>query len=101
MASRLNLQKMLEEILGSKNVYFQPPSSKEMDYPCIIYERARINTDFADNKPYKLDNVYRLTYVDTDPDSDMPDILAKIPQCVFERPYTVNNLYHYAFRLVY
>lgn len=37
MASRLNLQTFLEEILESRNVYFQPPESVKMKYPAIVY----------------------------------------------------------------
>lgn len=37
MASRLDLQTFLEELLESKNVYFQPPESVKMKYPAIVY----------------------------------------------------------------
>ena len=40
MASRLNLQDKLEEVLGSKQVYFQPPESLKLKYPCIVYSRS-------------------------------------------------------------
>ena len=101
MASRLKLSDLLHELIGNDNVYFQPPPSKQMNYPCIVYERVRINTSFADNKPYKLDKVYQITYVDSDPDSDIPMKLANLPQCVFERQFVSDNLYHNVFRLVY
>lgn len=101
MSSRLNLQKELEELIGSRNVYFQPPPSFKMKYPCIVYSRVRINTDFADNNPYKLDNVYQITYIDSDPDSEIPTKLAQRHQCVYERDYKVNELYHNVFRQVY
>ena len=101
MGNRLDLSKMLHEILGSDNVYFQPPPSKKMHFPCIVYERVRLNTDFADNKPYKIDKVYQITYIDSDPDSDMPMKIANLPQCVFERQFISDNLYHNVFRLTY
>lgn len=101
MGSRLELHEMLKTKLGLKNVYFQPPPSLMMEYPCIVYERARINTTFADNKPYQLNNTYQLTYIDEDPDTPMPDEIAKLPMCVFERPYVRDNLYHYSFRITY
>ena len=101
MGSRLNLSNELRELLGSNNVYFQPPPSKKMNFPCIVYERVRIGTRFADNNPYKLDNVYQVTYIGTDPDSDMPDKLARFHQCVFERFYISDNKYYSVFRLTY
>lgn len=98
MGSRLNLQKRLEEILGTRNVYFQPPPSLKMNYPCFVYERARLNTEFADNNPYKIDKVYYITYIDTDPDSEIPMVMAKEPMCVFQRHYVSDNKYYDQFR---
>ena len=52
MESYLRLQETLETILGSENVYFQPPESYKIEYPCIIYERANIKAIKADNIGY-------------------------------------------------
>ena len=101
MGSRLELQEVLEGVLGNRNVYFQPPQSMQMNYPCIVYEKVRINTRFADNKPYKLSNSYQVTYIDKNPDSDMPTTIAQLPQCVFERAYDRDNLHYYSFRLTF
>ena len=37
MANRLDLQALLEDLLGSRNVYYQPPESDKMNYPAIVY----------------------------------------------------------------
>lgn len=99
MGNRLDLSKMLHDVLGSDNVYFQPPPSLKMKFPCIVYERVRINTRFADNKPYKLTDSYQLTYIDTNPDSDIPKKLAELPMCIFERFYVNDNKYYNVFRI--
>lgn len=99
MANRLKLDKTLREILSSDNVYFQPPPSIKMKFPCIVYERVRINTEFADNKPYQLNKIYQVTYIDSNPDSDIPDKLALLPMSVFERVYISENRYHNVFRI--
>ena len=52
MRTRLELQSFLEEILGSRNVYFQPPTSFKMEYPAIVYARKNIINTFADNNVY-------------------------------------------------
>lgn len=101
MGSRLELHEVLKGVLGTNNVYFQPPPSKKMNYPCIVYERARLNTDYADNNPYKIDKVYYVTYIDTNPDSDMPLKLANLSMCAFQRHYVSDNKYYDQFRLVY
>ena len=98
--SKPDIQTFLEEVTGI-TVYFQPPPNVVISYPCVIYEMVRINTDFADNKPYQLTQVYQLTHIDEDPDSDVPMKLANLPMCVFERKYETNELYHKVFRRVY
>lgn len=101
MAPRLQLQTLLEQLLGSRNVYFQPPPSKEMKYPAIVYTRDRITIHHADNKPYKHGKRYQVTVIDRDPDSDIPDKVATLPSCSFDRSFTADNLNHTAFNLFF
>ena len=54
MAPRLELQAILAEILETDQVYFQPPPTVKMEYPCIVYRRDYEETSFADDKPYLL-----------------------------------------------
>ena len=51
MNRRYELQAVLEGILGSGNVYFQPPENLKVRYDCIVYERSEIETVHADNAP--------------------------------------------------
>lgn len=101
MGSRLDLQTLLESLLGSENVYFQPPSTKEMFYPCIVYQRSEIRTDHANNDPYNLKNEYTITVIDADPDSTIPYKIAKIRTARFNRHFTTENLNHDVFTLFY
>lgn len=94
MGSRIDLQSILEGILGSSSVYFQPPSTIEMVYPCIVYQRSDIVTKFANNNVYKLKKQYTITLIYKDPDSDLPDKIANLPTCIFDRRYANENLYH-------
>src|SRR4051812_34274733 len=70
VASRLELQTLLESILALPNVYFQPPSNIQMQYPCIVYKRDDSQTDFADNRPYSRTKRYQVTVIDRNPDSE-------------------------------
>ena len=47
MANRLDLQALLEDLLGSRNVYYQPPESVKMNYPAIVYALEDIENTFA------------------------------------------------------
>ncbi len=101
MGSRLKLQSELEKILGSRNVYFQPPSSLKIKYPAIVYSRNSIDNNFANNSVYKQDMSYMLTVIYTDPDSEIPINISKMKKCRFDRHYTADNLNHDVFTLYY
>jgi len=101
MAPRSQLQDLLVEILGSDNVYFQPPTNVLLVYPCIIYKRDLSVTKFADDIPYRHTLRYQVTVIDPDPDSVIPKKIADLPLCLFIRFFTVDNLNHDIFNLYY
>lgn len=101
MASRLELQTELETILGSRNVYFQPPESIRMSYPAIVYSRARIDNRHANDSVYKQDDAYEIIVIDRNPDSEIVRKISKLPKCRFDRHYKADNLNHDVFTLYY
>ena len=101
MAPRVQLQTLLETLLGSPNVYFQPPVNIQMQYPCIVYQRDTAKTEFADDNPYHRTLRYQVTVIDQNPDSIFPDLIASLPLCTFERFYTADNLNHDVFNLFF
>jgi hypothetical protein len=98
---RSELQDILEGVLGSTNVYFQPPPSLAMVYPCIVYKRDLSKTEFADNAPYSHTLRYQVTVIDRDPDSFIPTKVAALPMCLFNRFYTADGLNHDVFNLFF
>lgn len=101
MDKRLELHALLEETLGSKNVYFETPPNFKMKYPCIRYRRASIVPTFADDIPYLLQNRYEIIAIYQDPDNDLPERIAKLPTAQHVRPYTADNLHHDVFMMYY
>lgn len=101
MASRLQLQTELEELLGSRNVYFQPPAPVRMQYPAIVYSRSNIENRHADNNVYMQSCFYEITVIDEDPDSEIVEKVSKLPTCRFDRHYKADNLNHDVFTLYY
>lgn len=99
--SRLKLQTILEKLLGSRNVYFQPPSSIKMSYPAIVYELDDIDSTHADNVVYIDNNRYKVSYIDPNPDSDIPMKIARLPMCRFSTRYASDNLNHTVFNLYF
>lgn len=101
MRTRPELQSLLEQILGSRNVYYQPPPSLQMRYPAIVYRRNEIDTKHANNMPYSQTTGYLVTVIDPNPDSSIVYDIAKLSMCEFDRHYTADNLNHDVFRLFY
>lgn len=97
---RLELDARLRRILGSDNVYFEPPASLKMKYPCIRYSRSRIDTVNADNTTYLANRRYDIIAIYQDPDSDLADrILFNNEDLKFsnERRYVADGLHHDVF----
>lgn len=101
MGDRIELQEFLEEVLGTSNVYFQPPMKTNMEYPALLYNRSDIRTDYANNKPYSLAREYTITVIDRDPDSDIPEKIAMLETASFDRVFVSSGLYHTVFTIFY
>lgn len=101
MPSRLELQAALEKLIGSENVYFQPPSSVNMKYPAIVYGLEDIGNTFADDGVYLSQRKYSVTVIDEDPDSEIVGKIASMPTCRYSRHFESDNLNHDVFILYY
>lgn len=102
MAKREELHEELCTILGSRNVYFQPPESVKMQYDAIRYRLGGKDIKRADNRIYRSTNQYEGVVITRNPDTLIPDmILAHFEMCSFGRPYTADNLNHYPFTIYY
>lgn len=101
MSSREKLHNTLVEILGFRHVYFQPPESIKMVYPCNVYVLDQMDTKYANDKPYLHQKRYSVTIIDKDPDSVLPDKIRCLPLCSFNRFYTSANLNHWVFSLYF
>lgn len=101
MDSRPNLQVLLEELLESKNVYFQPPESLKMNYPAIRYALKNFDRKFANNSAYFQKPCYELTLIGKNPDSEFVNKLLSLPLCAFDRSYKADNLNHWVFTIFY
>lgn len=97
MKTRIEFQQMLEELIGSRNVYFQPPESLRIKYPCIVYSLQNVSNRFANNDIYKQDHFYELVLVDSNPDSEIFKKMCKNPKFRFKNSYVSDNLNHFVF----
>ncbi len=97
--SREEFHEVLCDILGSRQVYFQPPASLTIKYPAIIYKLDKIKNTRADDGLYKYDEAMAVTLVHKDPDNDIYPKLLKLPKSSFNTDYTKDNLNHYSFTI--
>lgn len=101
MDSRPTLQEVLERIPGIIKVYFNPPESVKMKYPCIRYSLKDIDIDYANNSAYNKTRGYTITLICEDPNNEFIDFLVSFAMCSFDRHYKADNLNHYVFTLYY
>lgn len=101
MNHRYELHEFLCELLGSRNVYFQPPENTRLKYPCIVYERSDIRNRNAENNVYRQTFHYMITVIDSDPDSEIVISLSQHPKIRFNRHFVVDGLNHDVFSIYY
>lgn len=98
---RLELQSKLEELLGSKNVYYQPPASVHMAYPAIRYEKVDIDSKYANNQKYINKTLYSITVISRLPDDPVIDKILELPNSSYDRWYPSDNFNHDVIKLYY
>lgn len=96
---RVELHQQLVDILGSNYVYYQPPESVKLTYPCIIYTVARKIGVYGNNHRYFKGTGYTITLVTTSVDDSRCAALEELPYCSFDRHYTSDNLHHYTYTI--
>lgn len=101
MGTRLELQSKLEELLGSDQVYYQPPESVKMEYPAIVYSKVGIKPFNADNRKYLMKNRYEVIVIDRMPDNPVINKLLELPFSSYDRPYKSGNLNHDVLTIYY
>lgn len=101
MSSRLNLQAKLEELMGNRNVYYDPPSNVNMQYDAIRYSLSTPDIHYADNKKYNLTNCYELIVISRRSDPEVVGKILELPYTTPGKPYVSDNLHHYPITIYY
>lgn len=99
--TRVELHHQLEAILGSKNVYYDPPESFKLKYPCIVYSLEGFADSYADNETYRRMRRYTMTYITSKAEDPIAEKLADIRYCTLNRPFVTSDLYHFAYTIFY
>lgn len=99
--TRLTLQTKLEDLLGSKHVYYQPPENLKMEYPAIRYSKSDEEDIYANNIKYLSMSVYDLVVIDKKSDNPVIKKLLELPYSEFDRHYVADGLNHDIIRIFY
>ena len=94
MADRLELHSVLQELLGSSNVYYQPPESIKMQYDAIRYSKKTIDSKYANDRKYSMIDCYEIIVISRLPDNPVIEKLLSLPYCSYDRHYVADNLHH-------
>ena len=99
MASQPEWQDILQGIIGLEpdrdNVFYQPPATVQLSYPCIIYALDDMHTLRADNVNYLITPTYEVTIVSRNANNPfIKKMLLDIPTARFHRRFTADSLYH-------
>lgn len=102
MDNRLELQAKLEAVIGNKNVYFQPPASIKLTYPCVIYSIGNGEAKRANDKLYMYTHNYEVLFICKKPTISMIErMMNEFQMCNMTRTYTSDNLHHYVFNIYF
>lgn len=101
MSKRTYLQEQLQAIMGSNKVYYDPPESTTMTYPCIRYSLSKQLVRYANNKKYMNKTAYTITLIDKSSISGEKTcaLLDELNYCSFDRSYTSDGLHHYIYNI--
>lgn len=99
--SRTDFHEVLCELIGNRNVYFQPPSTVQMKYPCLVYSLNNVDVRNADDTKYLTKTRYSVTAISRNPDDDLYKRLLELPYSSFDRPYVADNLNHWVITIYY
>ena len=104
MLTRIELQEKLKDILGSDQVYYEPPETVKMHYPAIVYSLSRMHNRGANNHTvYQRYDSYTVMYitksVEQTRNGSVPEQLLALDGAVFDRTYVMDNLHHYVFTI--
>ena len=94
MADRLEFHSVLQELLGSSHVSYQPPESIKMQYDAIRYSKKTIDSKYANDRKYSMVDCYEIIVISRLPDNPVIKKLLSLPYCSYDRHYVADNLHH-------
>lgn len=100
MNNRFELNDKFE--LLCDHVYFQPPETIKLTYPCIVYNLTQGDSKYANDMTYTFRKCYDVTIISKNPDEPLVNILPyKFMMCSMSTQFISEGLHHTVFRIYY
>lgn len=99
-----DLRDILYTIHNTENVYYDPPTSIQMKFPCFRFTMNNTNVTYADNFTYLRKPRWTVTYITRDVEDIEPlikDMFDNFKYLVQETQFKAENLQHVVFNLYY
>lgn len=98
------IRDILYTINDTENVYYDPPTSIQMIFPCFRFAMNNTDQKFADNTSYIRTKRWAVTYITRDVeelDAIIEGMLNKFKYCTHETTFRADNLHHAVFNLYF
>lgn len=94
---RIQLHEKLCSILGSRNVYYDPPENVKLQFDCIVYSLDQVQQAYANNGTYVLVTGYLLTIITRTPEAQtriVGELMKTFSYVGWDRAYVIDHLHH-------
>jgi hypothetical protein len=94
---RIQLHEKLCSILGSRNVYYDPPENVKMQYDCIVYSLSQVSQVYANNFTYTYSPGCLITIITRTPEAQariVDELMKTFPYAGWDRAYMIDHLHH-------
>lgn len=95
MLKRVDIQEKFKFLLGSNNVYYQPPANLKMKYPAIVYSLDGLDVKRFDNKRLINKNCFSVTHIYRNESENLVETMLKNFEYIsFDNRSIVDGIYN-------
>ena len=95
MLKRVDIQEKFKFLLGSNNVYYQPPANLKMKYPAIVYSLDGLDVKRFDNTRLINKNCFSVTHIYRNESENLVETMLKNFEYIsFDNRSIVDGIYN-------
>lgn len=95
MLKRVDIQEKFKFLLGSNNVYYQPPANLKMKYPAIVYSLDGLDVKHFDNTRLINKTCFSVTHIYRNENENLVETMLKNFEYIsFDNRSIVDGIYN-------